>query len=195
MTVRKKTLIIIVMTLIGLLVILCITFRFILIGSFVALEKKDITQNVQRALNALSNEIDKLSSTTADWASWDDTCKFVEELNTGYIETNLVDTTFMEIRLNLMLFANSSGMIVFVKFFDLKSRKEAPIPQNIPGHPSKNDFLFRHLSTKSSIKGIVLHLLRSSYPLFCHFDVRRNLLHMLKIPHFIRNDKKRVLCY
>jgi sensor domain CHASE-containing protein len=101
MSLRKKTLIIIGSTIISLIVILYATSRIILLGSFVELEEQNTSRNVERALNALSNELSILDATNSDWALWDDTYTFIEDADEDYIQSNLVDGTFTGLRLNL----------------------------------------------------------------------------------------------
>ncbi|MCK4450241.1 MAG: GAF domain-containing protein, partial [Anaerolineae bacterium] len=57
--------------------------------------------------------------------------------------------------LNLMLFINSSGQIVFGKGFDLDNEEEISVPQSLQEHLT-DDALLRHPDTESSITGIVL---------------------------------------
>jgi PAS domain S-box-containing protein len=173
MTLRKKTLIIIGITLIGLIAILYGTSRTILLRSFSELETQNVNQNVKRALSVLSESIADLGRSTADWAAWDDTYAFIENANEDYIKTNLVDGTFSELRINLILFVNSSGEIIFGKGFDLIDNKELPIPKSFLEHLSAHQTLLQHLDIKST-KGIVLlpdgPLVLSSHPIVTSED-------------------------
>ena len=156
MTLRKKTLVIIGATFIGLVVILYLVSRSILIGSFAELEEQDTHQNVERVLTALSGDVSILDATVGDWASWDDTYAFIKDTNTDYIETNLVDGTFAELRLSFMLFVDTNGRITFGKAFDLHNEEEIPVPQSLQEHLAANDLLIRHPDTESCIAGLVL---------------------------------------
>ncbi len=156
MTLRKKTIIIIGVTLAGLILILYVISRVILLDSFAELEKQNTCRNVERILSALSDELSNLNHLTGDWAGWDDTYAFIEDANDDYIKSNLGDETFIELKLNIMLFINSSSQIIFDKGFDLKNRKEIPIPKSLQEHISANSLLVCHPDTKSSITGIIL---------------------------------------
>lgn len=173
MTLRKKTLIIIGITLIALIAILYGASRIILLRSFAELETQNIRQNVERAMSGLSESIADLSRSTADWAAWDDTYAFIENVNEDYIKANLVDGTFSELRLNLMLFVNSSGEIIFGKGFDLIEVKKLPIPKSFLEHLSAHQTLLQHLDIKST-GGIVLlpdgPVLISSHPIVTSED-------------------------
>ena len=156
MTLRRKTLIYICVTFVILIWILHTISQNILLDSFAQLEEQNTSQNVERVLNTLSNDISSLATTTGDWASWDDTYAFIEDTNTDYIDSNLIDGTFTELRLNFMLFINTSGQIVFGKAFDLHNEEEIPIPQSLQGHLSASDLLLYHPDTESNIGGIIL---------------------------------------
>ncbi len=173
MSLRKKTLIIIGIILIALIAILYGASRTILLRSFAELETQNVRQNVERAMSVLSESLADLGSSTADWAAWDDTYAFIENGNEAYIKTNIVDGTFSELKLNLMLFVNSSGEIVFGKGFDLVNDKEMPIPKSFLEHLSAHQTLLQHLDLKSK-KGIVLlpdgPLLISSHPIVTSED-------------------------
>ena len=131
MTIRKKSILAIAVTYLGLVVVLFITARFILLDNLKEVEEDSTLKYIGRAQNALDYTISDLESTTADWSSWDDTYAFVEDGDEEYIEANLVDETFIELNLNLMLFMNIDGQIVFEKAFDVQSETEVPVPQRL----------------------------------------------------------------
>ncbi|MFQ6095352.1 MAG: CHASE4 domain-containing protein [Candidatus Bathyarchaeia archaeon] len=155
MKLRKKTLIIIGATIISLIAILSATSQIILLNSFVELEEHNVNQNAERALSALDDMADNLDTVTFDWAAWDDTYAFIEDLNDDYIQSNLLDPTFIGLRLNIMLFINSSGQTVFGKGFDLHNEEEMPVPQSLQEHLD-NGLLLRHPDTDSRVTGIIL---------------------------------------
>lgn len=134
MTSRVKTWLTVSSTLTILFSLLYASLRIILLTSFADLEDKDVRRNVHRVLNAITTETDNLSATTHDWASWDDTYAFLSDQNQDYIESNLLDGTFVTLRLNLMLFIDTSGQIVFGKAFDLENEVTIPLMPGIEEH-------------------------------------------------------------
>jgi len=156
MTLRRKTLFFICITFVILIWILHLISQNILLDSFTDLEEQNTTQNVERVLCTLSNDLSSLTTTTSDWASWDDTYAFIEDANTDYIDSNLVDGAFIELRLDFMLFINTTGQIVFGKAFDLHNEEEIPVPQSLQEHLSAHDLLLYHPDTESNVGGIVL---------------------------------------
>lgn len=156
MTLRKKTLTIIAVTSVSLIAVLYVVSRVSLLSGYARLEEQNVHQNVERALSALSEEITVLDSMVFDWAAWDDTYSFVETRNPGYVRSNLIDETFLKIRLNLMLFVDAFGEKVFAKGFDLHNETEVPVPQAFLSDLLADDLLIGHHETESSVTGIVL---------------------------------------
>jgi len=157
MILHKKTLTIIGLTLAVLIVILFATSRIILLRTYTELEQKHVRQNIDRALRALSRELASLETIAHDWAAWDDTYVFIADANDHYVKSNLVDETFTDIRLNLMLFIDASGKAVFAKAFDLKNEEQMPVPRTIEEQLSDNSPLLHHTNTDSSLSGIILN--------------------------------------
>lgn len=156
MNLRKKTVIIIGITLVGLVIILYAASQVIIMGSFTELEEENVRQNVERMQCNLSNELDKMDRICYDWAAWDDTYAFIDDCNVDYIESNLVDSTLVNLNLNLMLFVDSSGSAVFGKAVHLEDEVEMVFPQSLLEHVSANDFLIQHDDVTSSITGVIL---------------------------------------
>ncbi|MFC2040693.1 CHASE4 domain-containing protein, partial [Chloroflexota bacterium] len=119
---------------------LYIISRDIFIGKLVEIEKQDTQKYVERALSALSQEIFELERITVDWSSRDETYAFIEDANSAYIESNLVDNTFITLRLNFVSFINSSGQIVFNKAFDLDNEEQMQVSPDFLGN-SFNDLI------------------------------------------------------
>jgi len=156
MTIRKKTLLIIGATFVGLVVILYFVSQNILLESFARLEKRNTRENIERVVTALENNISFIDATADDWASWDDTYAFIQDKNPNFINSNLVDGTFVNLNLNFMLYINASGEVVIAKAVNLHNEKEMPFPQSLIDHVLASELLWRHRDIQSSVSGIVL---------------------------------------
>ena len=113
MSLSRKTGLVIGITLISLIAILSVLTRFLLLDSFSRLEEADTRQQASRASAVLTDSLNQLNSAVWDWAAWDDTYTFMLDGNDAYLKTNLVDSTFSTLRLNLILFVNTAGQVVF----------------------------------------------------------------------------------
>ncbi|MGB8216969.1 MAG: CHASE4 domain-containing protein [Candidatus Methanoperedens sp.] len=156
MTLRNKTIMITGLTLLSLIVVLYTLSQFILIGSFTQLEEQDAQKNLQRAVEAISDDLSSLNGVASDWAAWDETYSFIDDGNLSYVKRNIPDTTFVDLRLNVMVFANSSGGIVFERGFDVQNQTEMPIPVSLHRYISRDSPLLQHRDNQSSVKGIIM---------------------------------------
>ncbi|MDI6710001.1 MAG: CHASE4 domain-containing protein [Bacillota bacterium] len=156
LTLRRKTLAIIGLTFLGLLAILYAVARVILLGTSAQVEAQNTELGVQRVLHALSDDLSGLHGAAGDWATWDDTYRFIQDLNPGYIKSNLTSSTFTDLRVNFMLFADSSGRVVCARFADWRNKKEVSPPPTLPDVLSPASPLFRHPDPESSLTGFIL---------------------------------------
>src|SRR5690606_38830367 len=112
--------------------------------------------------------MEKLDIFTLDWASWDDTYTFVADRNQAYIDSNLTDQLFMDAQLNLIVFVNPSGEIVFGKAYDTENEAVVPVPEAFQDHLT-SDGLLNHPQLTSHVKGILTlptgYLLVASRPI------------------------------
>lgn len=168
MSIREKTLLIIFSATLFLVLLLYGFSETFLLGSFSNLEERMVLENVDRTLFALSSDLDQLNSTASDWAPWNETYDFMIDRNQQYIDGNLNVETLVNLRLNLILFIDPSGQLVFAKAVNLQTKKESPIPQNLLGNLfSRGSLVCR---TESDIfKGVIMlpegPLLFSSQPI------------------------------
>src|SRR6478672_10014488 len=110
-TLRWKTLLIVAATLIGLLVIVYIPLRIFLLGSFVSLERQLLLTDLDRASNAIADDLHNLDLLNAGFAIWDDTYAFVNTPKQEYIDNNYYDDFLADNRLNLVLVVDSTGQV------------------------------------------------------------------------------------
>lgn len=153
---RQQTPLIIGITLLGVIGVLYTISSKILLDSFSKVEQQTTHQNVERVLDALSNDFNKLNATAGDYARWDDTYVFINDANDNYVKLNLGKTTFTLFQLNVIALIDSSKQIVFGLGFDLKNEKQTPLPQSLRIHLATQAMLLQHPNPKSSYTGIVL---------------------------------------
>lgn len=156
MALHKKTLLIISVAIAGLIGVLYTASSTILLDSLRKAEEQETRQIVKGVLNVFTQTQDDFSSRFADWSAWDDTYTFIESPNEDYAKPNLIPETLANLKVNLILYINSSGRIVYGTGFDLKTKKKTPIPQALREHLSPNDLLLQHPNSKSNVTGIVL---------------------------------------
>ena len=156
MSVRIKSLLVIGLTLLGLVGILYVSSRAILLDSYARLEERDTHQNIERALNAIADDLSTLNRTANDYAAWDDTYNFAADRNEEYLTANYSLSTFTNIRVSLLLITNTSGQILFSKSVDLETEQETTLPKRWQAEVLADDRLLRSGNDKNSLSGLIL---------------------------------------
>ncbi|MBZ0281420.1 MAG: HAMP domain-containing protein [Anaerolineae bacterium] len=168
MTLRRRTLVIIGITLLSLIGILYLFAQTILLNGFIRLETQSLQQDVNRLTSAFKEITTQLDNFNRDWAGWDDTYAFVQDRNEDYIHDNLLDQFYINQRLNLTLFVNTKGQIVYGKQYDLENEQTVPVAPDIQTHLSPDGLLNLPYITSKVIGLLDLeegHLLFTSRPI------------------------------
>ena len=147
--------IVICLTFLTLLGILYFASQWFLLRDAIIAEEKSTTRDVTRLLAALDTQIAAMDTAVGDWAPWDDTYEFISSGDTGYIDSNLPDAAFTNLGIELMLFINNSGQIVFGKMVDLDSEAEIPIPESLYSELQVGSRLLSHKDPADKMAGIL----------------------------------------
>ena len=156
MKLRRKTLSIVGITIAGLTSILYAVSSSILLSSLLKAEEQEATQVVKGVLSVFGQTADDFNSRFADWSAWDDTYAFIQNGNSEFIDSNLVPEGLANLRVNIALFVNTSGKIVYGTALDTEKLKLTPVPFALKRRISLNDRLLQHSNAKSSLAGILL---------------------------------------
>jgi PAS domain S-box-containing protein len=159
MTVRRKTLLIIAITCLGLVVVLYAASRSFLLGGFIKLEQTSAQENVQRVMNAMDQDLGAIDRFTYDRASTDEaynamsnaTAEFIHSLlgkdSTGSAQTR---------RFNFILLIDASRQIVASRGRDLVTQQVMEIPESLKAHISLTDPLLQYAEAKGTIAGLLM---------------------------------------
>ena len=131
MTIRKQVLLITGITIIATVALLYIVSRVTLLNDLERIEQINVKQSVIQTQRILNQMLEEITIHNADWAAWDDTYQFIIDKNEDYINSNLSTETFSTIGLNVMVFTDKKGQIVFSKAVDLDSDEEIEMPQDL----------------------------------------------------------------
>ena len=66
----------------------------------------------------IEENINNLHVKSSDWSNWDDTYNFIEDSNQAYIDSNLLDDSLNNLRINYMFFFNQNNQLVYQKGYD-----------------------------------------------------------------------------
>ncbi len=156
MSLRVKTLLVAALAMVVLLATFLVLTRLILVDSYARLEQKDTIAHVERAVNALTNDLATLARTANDYAAWDDTYNFMESRDPVYLDANYPDATFTNNRLNLVTLVDTQGQAVFAKAFDLDQGQEISVTSETLDSIAHDPILLRPTHTLSSTIGVLI---------------------------------------
>ncbi len=174
MKLHKKFFIFFALMSIGMIGIIYIISHLIILGSFEDLEKKETKKQIQQVIRDLERDIFQLKIGNKDYAEWNETYDFMKSKNKEYIQSNLMDETFMTNRWNVFIMINKNGTIQYEKGFDWIKNKAVPVPKNIIRQLEKNGHLFNSLKEKNGVAGIIL-LPEGAMMISAHPIVKNNL--------------------
>lgn len=126
--------------------------------SFEALEEAQAERDLRRVVQAIQSEVRHLGVRCDDWATWDDTYRFIDDSRRAeqaldvadrtrfgdrardYIVSNLVPECFHKNNLNLLYICDSDGKVVWGRGLDLEGDRDFglhdfPSERLAPDHP------------------------------------------------------------
>lgn len=109
--------------------------RNLVYPAFSEIELNYARDNIDRVVRRLEGELDTIDFNVYDWASWNDTYRFINDRNEDYLESNLAMETFSNYGIQVALFLNTDGEAVWAGIYDFGADAE------------KVDITDRHLDT------------------------------------------------
>jgi PAS domain S-box-containing protein len=152
---RRKTLLIIGITMLGLVGGLFALSRIVLMRGFARLEEDFAGRDISRASSALSNELNTLDQTTSEYATWDLTYEFAKGLRPSYVKTEFPAPTFQELKISFVVIFDAHGRKLFSRGFDLTKGGEMPILGGLDDHLKPGSLLLSLNDTHSKVAGIL----------------------------------------
>lgn len=142
MRIRYKILLILSLITIVLMSSLYAVASFVMVDSISASEKTCSSADAERFVTNLNCVISSLDNSVNDWAKWDDTYYFMENGNSDYIKSNMLDDSFDNLQLNMILCFDTSKQLTYGKMYDLTNQTERPLNQEIVQDVADNENLF-----------------------------------------------------
>src|SRR5271169_5174688 len=152
---RRKTLLIIGITMIGLVGGLFALSRIVLMRGFARLEEDFAGRDISRASSALSNELNTLDQTTSEYATWDLTYDYAKRLRPTYVKTESPAPTFQELKISFVVIFDTHGHKLFSRGFDLTKGGEMLVPAGLDDHLKPGSLLLSLQDTHGKVAGIL----------------------------------------
>ena len=141
MKLRSKTLLLSGLILFTLIFVLLIVSQFVFLNTYSDYENRYSYHVLKDELSQFNRTISAMDQTTKDWAQWDDAYSFVAGNNPGFVTNNLPPNIFTRLHLNLILFVDNNGKIVYGKAYNLETNQYTNLPQNLSNFTKESPLL------------------------------------------------------
>jgi diguanylate cyclase (GGDEF)-like protein/PAS domain S-box-containing protein len=156
MTLRKATILFVCLGTLVLLGVISLATHLVINASFRDLERDHALRNLERARNAVSQELSSLDEILVDWAVWDDSKDFLLGRAPDFVESNLNDRTLASLRLTAIIFLDKAGQVAWAKGFDPVQGIKAPLPEGLDSQLTFGSPLLHAKSIEDRVKGLLL---------------------------------------
>ena len=173
MSLRQKTLLLIL----GLFLFLCLIFigssQLIISQSFKQMERDFSHRDLSRLADVLKNDEFALRKQVSEWATWDDSYEFLADADSSFIKIYLQRQTYLDLKLDVIAYIDTSGRIVFGAFNENPDSGLTPLGYEFRVQVDDKSFVFRRALEDTLTSGIIL---LSGRPLLlaAHAIVKRN---------------------
>jgi sensor domain CHASE-containing protein len=117
---RNRNFLIISASLTIFLLVLMLLARVVVLKSYLQIEEDETREHIDRIDAALQNEVDHLSGICSDYATWNDSYRFVKGEYPDFVRLNLDDDSLKKLRLNFVSFIAPDGDEIYSKVVDLQ---------------------------------------------------------------------------
>ena len=156
LTLRQKAVLVVGTTIVGLLGVLYATSSTLFFGNIKVAEEQYTRQAVENVLSIFSQTKEDFSARFPDWSAWDDTYSFIKQGKpSNYIESNLSEQALASMKVNLVLYINSAGGLVYATGVDIRRQKKIPLPASVKKHIAKGSLLLRSANRPEILTGIL----------------------------------------
>src|SRR5690348_8182534 len=128
MTIRRKVPLILAVALVSLIGAILVSSYLLLTGSFIRLEERDVRLNLERATNAIADNLAGLKRSAEDYAAWDPTYEFMATRSTDYPKKNFMNASMYGLHVNFVGIFGVDGKAVFIKAIDVADGREVKVP-------------------------------------------------------------------
>lgn len=128
--------------------------HFVLLPAFVELERTAAEDNADRALQALEREVESLVPSATDWATWNETYRFMVEGRTAYIDANLNLEVLQSLKVNLMGFYTLDGTRLWGMAYDFDKGKELSLGELTQERLAPGNLLLANSARQETVAGL-----------------------------------------
>jgi len=154
---RFKTLLYIGIALCVLITAFCTLSFYVILSSFNSIEENQAFKNAGRLTEIVRKELSRIETLANDWALWDDSYSFVGNGNPSFVDTNLQDQMIANLNINVLIFMDTAGKIIYGTAFDSVKKTKEPLSEGILESIAANKGLFEQKDEKGiQFNGILM---------------------------------------
>ncbi|HXJ40306.1 MAG TPA: response regulator [Bryobacteraceae bacterium] len=132
------------------------TSQLLLRSSFIRLEERDVRLNLERAINAIGDDVAGLKRSAEDYAAWDPTYEFMATRTADYPKKNFMNVSMYGLHLNFVGIFDLDGKPVFMKAIDLSDGREVTVSAALLKYLDNSGPLLRRPGAEQPVAGLVL---------------------------------------
>lgn len=155
MDIRKKTVIILCVTIGCLILALFILSGVVVLAGFSQVESQSAEKDTNRVLIALGDDLNTLDAVAHDWASHESTRTVLIENKSGKSWSRLDTDTFELLEFNFIILTDTQGTIIAGKGYDLNNHTEITVPSHLITPLITNPIIKNQIESDSSVIGIL----------------------------------------
>jgi len=156
MSLRSKTIIIGIITIVGVLLPVNIIGYFIIVDGFEKIEVNNTQESIQNALTFIGEQRNFLDLRVKDWAQSEDTYRFIVDREDAQVERILTNDTFANLDINLIVVTDKSGVVLLARAYDYINKIQLEVPDKFKDKISLDDIMISNSSTGRTVSGIVV---------------------------------------
>ena len=129
--------------------------QLVILPSFLALEREEAQRNVERAIEALDRDLDVLSTNVTAWAWWDESKRYMDGQNDGFVAHELSAEPVSSAEVGYMGFYKTTGVQVIHRAPAAEEPGSAGLGSfQDPSLPADH-LLLHHPDIQGDVKGLV----------------------------------------
>ncbi len=129
--------------------------QFVIMPSFLALEREEAARNVERALEVIERDRETLITHVNSWAIWDDTWQYLIDKNAAYEKTNLNPEAVVATEANYIGYYALSGEQISSRSQDLVTNAPLDLGELLKSQLPKDQPLLIHHNAQDYRAGFV----------------------------------------
>jgi sensor domain CHASE-containing protein len=139
----------------GMIIVLSIIIYSFMSAGFENLELNFAKKNTLRSTESFKSIVLNFDKKIIDWAEWDDTYKFIKDLNKEYILSNLGETTMNNLQVDEILFFDELGNIRYATAPAEVLLDEPTFPEDVENLLIDNEIITNELSSQNKSSGLI----------------------------------------